>query len=366
MGNPKVLLYAEDLETINFDKIVRATLEIAVQGLDPETVETVLQVGGGLHTILPATGLNDICVLIDGEKEDREYWKFDGRSMTEIYAIRTGLGIASGASGVLCVESPTRGLAALCQSLAENHGKVPGVKGGSLYKKGMISVFAKELATLPGQASEIVRRLVRAIAASLKLENPAASFMVAAGKEWDGLNDALSAAGRADYEKARDMARDLQSGRSPHGRTFPLVNAKGQYAPQGIALETRNPNLMKHLWAAMKAMGPSFMVATAVVSHPDTKRIAVLSSTQYPVDIAPVAKALGKRFPKAEFDVNVERGSVIWDPRSQDARGPTPIDVMEIVSKHLGFKEDEREVRTPSLGATLGDALRLKARQKRR
>jgi len=350
MGNIKVLV--TDRETVNIDKICRIALEIAhVRKLPPGDIVVV---SGGDHDI-----------DIEGDPVDRDYRKRGGRSLTETYALRAGLGTAD-ASGFVCVESPIVGLVSLCQSLAENNNKVPGVQPGALYRKGMITAFAKELATLPEHATEIVDRLVKAIIASLGLRHPTAAYMAAGAKEWNGLSDALAAAGRADYDKARDMVRALQEGRYADGSTFPLAMATGQYAPQGIALQTRNPNLMKHAWGVIKSKGTVFMVATAVVSHPDTKRIAVLSSTQYPVDVTAVAKALKKRFKKAEFDVNVERGSIIWDPRTQDAHGPTPDEMQEIVSKHLAFKKDEQAVQTPGLGATFGDAFRLKARQRNR
>ena len=343
MGNIKVLV--RDPESVNFDKICRLTLEIVYVRKLP--LGDVIVVGEGDHD-----------VDVEGEACDREYWKLERRSMTENYAYRLNLGTYGAAT--FGEEIP--GLVALCRSLAENHGKVPGVKGGSLYQKGMVPSYAKGLTLLPDRASEIVGRLVRFVAALLSSASPRPAFH--AGPEWDGLDSALAQAERAVYEKARDTARDLQRGRCANGSTFPLELATGQYAPQGIALETRNPNLMKHLWAATKAMGPSFLVAAAVVSHPDTKRIAVLSSTQYPVDIRPVAEELKRRFPEADFDVNVERGSIVWDPRS-NATGPTPKDMQEIVSKRLAFKKDEREARPTGIGATIGDALRLQARKRR-
>ncbi|HTK59785.1 MAG TPA: hypothetical protein VL283_01125, partial [Candidatus Baltobacteraceae bacterium] len=275
------------------------------------------------------------------------------RSMTELYAIRMGL-VESLAVGP--------GLASLCQSLAENHGKVPGVKGGSLYKRGMIPTYARNLALLPDRASEIVGKLVKAVAASLEDAHPIPAMIAAAGEEWDEIDAALASAERAVYEKARDAARALHEGRYADGKTFPLAKASGAHAPQGIAIATRNPNLMKHLWAAMKGMEPNFRVAIAVVSHPDTKRVAVLCSTQYPVDIRPVAKALAERFPEAEFDVNLERSSIVWDPRSKTA-GPTAEQVAEIVSAKLAFRKEEKKVQGPRFGATLADRF---GQQKRR
>ena len=343
MGNIKVLV--RDLESVNFDKICR--LALATYDLSFDGVDVGLGHEPGLH--------HDI----EGDEVDREYWKRGGRSMTELYAIRMGLGVAD-ASGVVCVASNIPGLVALCRALAENHGKVPGVKGGALYKKGMVPSYAKGLTYLPERASEIVGRLVKAIAAALQDPHPIPALMAGADA-WDDVDDALAAAGRAVYEKARDAARALNEGRYADGKTFPLAKAKGQGAPQGIAIATRNPNLMTHLWAALKAMEPNFRVATAVVSHPDTKRIAVLCSTQYPVDIRPVAKALQERFPETEFDVNADRNSVVWDPRSRTP-GPTAAQVQEIVSDHLAFRKEERAPQGPRFGATLGDRFARKSR----
>lgn len=344
MGNIKVLV--RDPESVNFDKICRLAVEIG-----DRTYDAIEVVNDGPYDL-----------DIEGDAADREYWKVKGRSMTELYAIRTWLGKAD-ASGTMCVSSTIPGLVPLCQLLAENHGKVQGVQGGSLYKKGMIPAYAKGLTLLPERASEIVGRIVKVVVASLKDAQPALAFQ--AGEEWDGLDAALASAERAVYVSAREIARSLQQGRYVNGRTFPLASSSGAYAPQGVAIETRNPNLMKHLWAALKGMEPSFRVAVAVVSHPDTGRIAVLCSTQYPVDIRPAAKALSKRFPKAEFDVNHERNSIVWDPRSKTV-GPSAAEVQEIVSKHFAFRQDDRPIPGPRIGATLGDAFRRQEQQKRR
>ncbi|HJV32636.1 MAG TPA: hypothetical protein VJ694_01280 [Patescibacteria group bacterium] len=336
MGNIKVLV--RDPESVNFDKICRLTLEIR-RG-DNRTFDVIEVVSDGAHDM-----------DIEGDECDREYWKTGRRSMTESYAIRTHLDENLEATAVV----------ALCQALAENHGKVPGVKGGSLYKKGMIPSYAKGLTLLPDRASEIVTKLVKAVLASLKDPHPILALQAAAGTEWDEIDSALASAERAVYEKARDVARALNEGRYADGKTFPLAKASGAYAPQGIAIATRNPNLMKHLWAALKAMEPHFRVATAVVSHPDTKRIAVLCSTQCPVDVGPVAKALKTRFPETEFDVNLERSSIVWDPRSKTP-GPTAEQVAEIVSAQLAFRKEERAVQGPRFGATLGDRFVQKRR----
>lgn len=341
MGNIKVLV--RDFETVNFDKICRLTLEIV----------HVLKLPLG-DIVVVRDGEHD--VDIDGDPADREYWKGEWRSMTESYVQRLSLGTY----GKATFADPIPGLVALCRSLAENHGKVPGVKGGSLYKKGMIPSYAKGLTYLPERASEIVGRLVKAVAAALQDPHPIPALMAGADA-WDDVDDALASAGRAVYEKARDVARALSEGRCVEGNTFPLAKAKGQYAPQGIALTTRNPNLMTHLWAALKAMEPNFRIATAVVSHPDTGRIAVLCSNQYPLDIAPVASALKKAFPESEFDVNADRNSIVWDPRSKTP-GPTPERVREIVEAHLAFRKEERAPQGPRFGATLGDRFTQKRR----
>lgn len=360
MGNViKVLV--RDTESVNFDKIVRLTLEIVhVRKLEHDGIVVVRD---GEHD-----------VDIEGEAQDREYWKRDGRSMTELYALRVGLGTSvirvglgedAGPTRFVLVESPIAGLASLCQSLAENHGKVPGVKGGGLYRRDSIPSLAKGLTVLPNRSSEIVERLVKAVAAALRNPNPVAALMAMEGPVWDKLTDAVASAERSVYEKARDMARAIREGRCADGGTFPLAKASGNPPPQGLAISTTNPNLMKHLWGVIKAMGPSFPVAVAVVSHPETGRVAVLCSTLYDIDIAPVAKALKERFPETAFDVNLERKSVIWDPRSETAP-PAKALVAEIVAARLAIREEARTVPTQRFGATFGDALRQKPPQKRR
>jgi len=352
MGNSKVFI--RDLGSVNFDKVCRLALELQfVRQANLDAIEVVVGT---------PVGPNDFD--IEGDDRDREYWKAGGRSMTEMYAIRAGLGVTDD-SDVVCVDSPVaglEGLSALCRALAENHGKVPGVKGGSLYKRGMVPTYAKSLVLLPERASEILGKLVKLVVMILKDKHPIPAMIAATGSEWDEIDDAVSAAERAVYSEARETARMLHEGRFANGTTFRLEKAKD--SQQGVTIATRNPNLMKHLWAAMKAMEPAFKVAVAVVSHPETGRIAILCSQGHPVDIRPVAKALAKRFPDAEFDVNVERNSVVWDPRS-GTPGPAVATVQEIVSSQIAFREREKAARGPSLGATLGDIMKHKVVQRR-
>lgn len=349
MGNIKVLV--RDPESVNFDRICRLALDITYDSQVPfDSIELVKD------------GPCDFD--LDGDAVDREYGKVKGRSMTEHYAIRRELAVAD-VAGIVCVESSIRGLKSLCQSLAENHGKVPGAKGGSLYKKGMIPSYAKGLTLLPDRASEIVTRLVKAVAAALQTEHPIATLVVTAGSQWDDLDVAMGDAERAVYSTAREVARALNEGRYADGTTFPLAKATGRHdVPQGVAIKTRNPHLPKHLWAALKSMDQAFKVAVMVVSNPETGRVAVLCSQQYPVDIRPVAQALKARFPEANLDINVERNSIIWDPRSGKA-GPTADQVQGAVSALLAFRTQERSIGVSGFRASLGDRFKVDQRRRR-
>jgi len=329
MGNIKVLV--RDLGSVNFDKICR----LALSFIRKDATE---------FYFIEVVNDDESAFDIDGADVDREYWKRNGRSMTELYAIRSGLGTAD-ASGVVCVASDIPGLVSLCEALAENHGKVPGKKGGSLYKKGMIPSYARELALLPDRASEILGMLVKAVAESLKDPHPIAALIAATDDAWDEIDDALAEANRAVYEEARKLVRSMTRSRVIH-------------------VPTRNAELAKHLWSALKSVWPDFAVAAMVVSNPETGRIAILTNHQLKIDVRPLAKALTERFPESGFDVNADRGSVVFDPRSQaDAPVPSPEKVVEIVSASPALLETKKvEPPRERFGATLADRFGQKRR----
>src|SRR5688572_1391430 len=80
MGKNVIKICVRDFESVNFDKICRLALalrDLSFDGLD---------VGLGNDPVLNFN--------IDGDEIDRDYRKRGGRSMTESYAIRTGLGVA--------------------------------------------------------------------------------------------------------------------------------------------------------------------------------------------------------------------------------------------------------------------------------
>lgn len=356
MGKIRVLI--RDLEAVNFDKLCRLALELDVVRQAP--LEAIEMVSHGPY------GPDDFDV--EGDEIDREYWKRGGRSMTELYAIRMGLGTAD-ASGVVCVDSPVLGpgLVSLCQSLAENHGKVPGVKGGSLYRRGTIPNIAKNLSLLPEYAPEIALKIIKAVAAALEDKHPIMALIAAAGAEWDEIDDALSDAERAVADSARMIARALHEGAYAQGGTFPLAQAPAAEerlpSPVGIAVSTRNPNLMKHLWAALKAMEPLFRVAAAVVSHPETRRVAVLCSQRHDVDVRPVAEALALTFGDV-FVVNAERNSIVCDPR--DAQEvPTAAEIRESVSRHLAFRQEPKPAQAPALRMSIGSIVGQRPQKRR-
>lgn len=342
MGNT-VKILIRDFESCNFDKVVRATLEIVhVRKTAIDGVEVVRE---GEHD-----------VDLDGLEADREYWKKDGRSMTELYALRVGLGTPAirvglgeeaGPTRFVLAESPIRGLPALCQAIAANHGKVPGTKGGALYRRGSIPSFSKVLTLLPERASEIVGRVVKAVAKALEAENPVRFLNEAAALSdgyWDDLDAAVADASRAVYERAREMVRSMTPSDVVH-------------------VPTRDPELPKHLWAAIKSVWPNESVRAMVVSNPETGRVALLTNHQLRVDVRPAAKALKKRFPETDFDVNPDRGSVVWDPRSK-TRAPDLVRLLEIVSERLRPAPEAPPART-SMGVTFGDAFRARDAKRR-
>jgi hypothetical protein len=326
---------------VNFDKICRLALELAyVRKLK---LDDLVVVTSGDHD-----------ADIDGETGDREYWKGSYSSMTEAYAKRVDFG------------GPLAGLASLCDLLAQNHGKVPGIAGGFLYNPGMIPNYARNVAVLPRRASEVVRRIAEEVVDALLRKDGWRTFASAAGEGWDELDAAFADAERAVFDKARIIARDLEAGRCADGEAFSLAKWSGQRRPQGIVLRTRNANLMKHMWKLLRK--PDFQVAVAVLRNPDTGRLAVLSSNQHRVDIGPVVKALSERFPKTEFDVNKECGRIIWDPRT-GSEDPTAEAVCEILAAHLVPRTDQQpkpQAQKLALGVTLGDKLASPYRQNKR
>ncbi|MEK7546402.1 MAG: hypothetical protein AAB554_05025 [Patescibacteria group bacterium] len=349
MGNIKVLV--RDPESVNFDRICRLTLEMQVVRQAPIDAIEVVSAG--------PLGPNDFD--IDGDEADRMYWKRGHRSMTEAYADRMGLG-KSDASGAIVESVLLPPLVSLCQALAKTHDRTGG-EGGYLYKTVLIPNFAKALPLMPDCASEIVGQLVRVVAESLGQDDPVTYLTkVDCGSYWQKLSADLSAREHKVFDHARDAVHAYVDGTYPDGEVFLLAKASGESAPRGITLRTRNPNMMKHLWAALKKKEAVLRVAVAVVSHPETGRIAVQTSEQYPVVIADVHKALKKAFPGAEFDANYKRCSIIWDPRSQKAAGPTAERMKEIVSKHLAFRETDKQAQGLRFGATLGDRFIQKRR----
>jgi hypothetical protein len=342
MGNIAKIL-VRDFEACNFDKIVRATLELVhVRKMAFDGVEIVRE---GEHD-----------VDLDGLEADREYWKKDGRSMTELYALRVGLGTPAirvglgeeaGPTRFALAESGVRGLPALCQAIAANHGKVPGTKGGGLYKRGSIPSFSKVLTLLPERASEIVARIAKAVAEALETENPVRFLNEAAALSdgyWDDLDAAVAAASRAVYERARALVRSMTPSDVIH-------------------VPTRDAELPKHLWAAIKSVWPNEAVRAMVVSNPETGRVALLTNHQLRVDVRPAAQALKKRFPETGFDVNLDRGSVVYDPRSKTP-APDLGWLIEIASERLRPAPEAPPVRS-SMGVTFGDAFRARDAKRR-
>lgn len=357
----KTKIRVHDLESLNIDKFCAIALEIEyVHGLKPEDIEFV------------RSGDHDLDV--EGDLADREYWKCDGRSMTEMLAIRHKLGTSNLLVNNL-IASDIVGLVALCESLAKNHGKT-GKGGGQLYKKGTIPMMARNLAVLPAQAMEIAHQIVIAISKALKSQYPVASLMEQVVHDeqhcWERYNKALADAEYKVHDLANAVALDLSKQSTVVGparfepsttkldgaRRFALTRpSKWPIAPEVIELPTTNPNLMKHLWASCKLVA-NLRVAAAVVINPETGRIAVMTSKQEDVDIRPVVAALHERFPGAEFDANLERGSIIWDPRFSSKPGPDAAAMLQVVCDHLFIHEHEPVSETPpTFKVTLADRL---------
>jgi len=355
MGNVTRVLI-RDLSSVNFDKVCRLALELQFVRQAPLDAIEVFSEG--------PFGPNDFD--IDGDDADRKYWERGSRSMTEAYAIRMGLGVADASGGVL-VESPVvgPGLASLCQSLAEHHGKVPGKKGGRLNAQDTIMSYASQLSVLPRRAGEILERVVGAVAVALGQAHPVATLVAMTDPAWDEIGDALRAAGLATYRRARDVIRDLQAGRYALGHDYPLAGASGSPAPRGVTLEEADANFARHFWAAAKAVREAFPIACLVVRNPGTGRIAVQCSTQEPVDIGPVVESLALRFPSTEFAVNEERKTIVWDPRSGTPEPPKE-QIDEIIAARLAFRPSETVVPPQRFGAKIGDVFRPRQVMKRR
>lgn len=353
----KTIVRFSDLESVNFDKFCRLVLEIA--HVRRHRLDDITFVVGG-----PEQGT----IPFEGSGECRDYAKRGFRSMTEMFAIRAALGTPDDSGLVLVRSDDVCGLASLCRSLAENHGKVPGVKGGTLYRKGTIPTFSKSLILVPDRACAFAVRIAAAIAKALDTERPIASLIAATGPAWNDVHDAIASAERAVADEARAVARSLYERREGSAAPFRLANAPD--GVEGVLLTTRDPNLVKHLWAALKAMEPELNVATIVARHPDTGRIAVTCSTNYAVNVRPVAEALELTFGEVggeDFEVNAERKTIVWDRRFAKGKAPSGQDVARIVGERLAFPKKERPmpVPQPRIGATLADAFAQKRRSER-
>lgn len=346
--NP-VRVLVRDFAAVNFDAICRAAIEMAHVLKWPLEDIVVVRDGDG-----------DYDIDIEGHEVYRKYWELGGRSMTELYAIKVGLGNAD-ASGVVCVDSDIPGLVSLCRSLAENHGRIDGVRGGALNKPRTIYGLAKGLSLLPNRASEIVDLLVKSVIRALEDRHPIVAMSAAAGHEFKELDKELANAERKLAAKAKSLVGEAMM----NNAFFPL---DGVPHTHGMLVVTDQPDLPKHIWAALRVL-PDMHVAAMVVQNASTGRLAILTSNRYPVDVEPVAEELQRLFHGANFSVDEKRGMVVWDSKDQQRGAPvlTAQDLQTAVAEHLGlYKEEPPPAPTPApkIGATLGDSVRAKQAKK--
>lgn len=330
----------DNLEASNFDKFILLVLELVyVRRQNLDEVKVIV-------------GKTDDPAVLDVEAFIAQFHREGERSRTESYAFSKGF---AGASVVHHVP----GLSSLRHALAKNHGKVKGIKGGYLYDPRMFPSISRNLPLLREEAPELILKLLRAIADLLEVED-AEKRLIALGTdaEWDPVIRRLAQAEIGVYQDACKAALDLEEGKYPHGELFDLHRADaGQL---GVLLRTQNTNLMKHLWRAFSDLG--LKVAVAVVCNPETGRIAILTAKHLQVDIRSMAKALEEGFPGARFDVNLDGGRVIWDPRLSEKPGPTPASAQAIVARHAAFLRPSAPWHRPdAMKLTLEE--RLKASQ---
>ena len=340
-------LFVGDLEAVNFDKVSLMTVHLVhVLKASLNEIEIVTT---------PTAETFDVDAFFNRE------WPEHRRSMTEVYAREHGLG-STDASGIALVTSEIRGLPSLCYALAKNHGKVKGISGGHLYQKGLVPNVARNLPLLKDEAPALILKLIKAIASILREEDfEDKLFALSTTKEWTAISDRLSRAEQAVYTMARKMAVELQAnGECEGAHLFNLKN--GRAGELGLFLETRDPNLMKHMWAALNTLQTP--VAVALVCHPDTGRVAILTAKNFGVNLKPVADVCATSWKGAKFDFNASSNRLIWDPRFTKERGPTPAELKSVVTLHVTTRAPQHRAtfqQAPTgMRASIGDLMKAK------
>ncbi len=340
-----ITLCVHDLEAVNFDKAALLTVHLMhVLKVSLDEVQVVTT---------PTAETFNVDAFFNRQWPERR------RSMTEVYALEHGLG-STDASGIALATSEIAGLPSLCHALAKNHGKVKGISGGHLYQKGLVPNVARNLPLLKDEAPALILMLINAIALILREEDFEDKLLaLSTTEEWTAISDRLSRVEHAVYTMARKMAVELEADGECDGAHF--FNLKHKCAGElGLFLETRDPNLMKHMWAALDSL--RLPVAIALVCHPDTGRVAVLTARDSGVNLKPVADACTTAWPEAKINFNASAGRLIWDPRFSEAVGPSARDLKSIVTLHAKVRAPQYRTQQASTGmrASIGDLVKAK------
>ncbi len=340
-------LCVRDLEAINFDKVALLTVHLV----------HVLKVPLDAIQVVTTATPDDETFIVDAFFD--RVWPEQRRSLTEVYALQKNLGTAD-AHGAL-IASEVRGLPSLCHALAKNHGKVSGIRGGHLYQKGLVPNVARNLPLLKEEAPTLILKLIKAIGAILDKEDFEDQFFaLSTTKEWTAISDRLSRAEQAVYTMARKMAVEMQANGECDGAHLFNLN-KGRNGELGLFLETRDPNLMKHMWAALNSL--QMPVAVALVCHPDTGRVAILTAKDYGVNLKSVVETCEASWQGAKFDFNASANRLIWDPRFSTEIGPTSAELKSVVTLHATTRAPRNQVtfQAPSgMRASIGDLMKAK------
>ncbi len=348
MEKASLIIQIRDLQAVNIDKL--ALLVLATTDWKFHEIEVVIDPEARPHAL-------------DLEALTQRYYKKEGRSLTETYALEHGLGTV-GPDGTIASSSIT-GLVGLCYAFAMNHGKVNGIQGGGLYTPNTIPNAARNLPLLSQEAPTVVIMALKAIAYILSLESKngvAIEFStLAAAPEWVGVLSRLRSAEQRVAHDASRIADALAAGRSIEAADlFDLKQAKE--GEKGLVLRTIDPNLMKHLWAALAKA--HLRVAVALVGNTDTGRIAVLTSSRFDVDLSRLARHCQESTAASGFDINLEGGRIIWVPGRSEVPGPSLEGLRQLAADNVGFRT--RSVRAPQAGdglkASIADRHRSQGR----
>lgn len=327
MGQNTAVVYVRNPLVSHLDLLVTLALYLRARGMSTLDVE--------FTTEFDPARANDI-IDLEGPSELRNYRADGAGSMTEMIALRLNLASSDESNVHRAAKSDIPGLVALCDALAENHGhgvddRGHPLPGGRLYAEVPMLDLSRNLALLPNDWRGIVAGTVRAIMIALDSERPVQSLIIQGAQEpyWETMIGRLRVEESRISAEAQSTANILYRGGGGMdcGR-FPLQQVKldgepGEtyVRPEGAFLRTDNQNVPKHLWSHMRKLGQVMRIATMLVYSPETDRLAILVNGRMDVELKPVLEALTKRFPRAKFDINKGRQTIVWDGlRSPESR----------------------------------------------